>query len=139
MSRSIVFADTFYWIALIDVRDEWNSRVRAGSRALRAAELVTTEAVLVEVLNAFAARHALLRQAAAVQVQRILANPQTEVVSETHDDFMAGFALYLDRPDKQYSLTDCISMQIMRARAIREVLTHDHHFEQEGFVPLLRE
>jgi predicted nucleic acid-binding protein len=139
MRRSIVFADSFYWIALIDVRDEWNSRVRAASRALRAAELVTTEAVLVEVLNAFAARHALLRQAAAVQVQRILVNPQTEVVSETHDDFMAGLTLYLDRPDKQYSLTDCISMQIMRARAIREVLTHDHHFAQEGFVPLLRE
>lgn len=51
---------------------------------------------------------------------------------------MAGLDLYGARPDKGYSLTDCISMQTMRDRGIVEVLTHDHHFEQEGFVLLLR-
>jgi uncharacterized protein len=41
--------------------------------------------------------------------------------------------LYKDRPDKEYSLTDCISMQVMRREGLTEVLTNDHHFTQEGF------
>ncbi len=45
----------------------------------------------------------------------------------------AGLQLYRDRPDKRYSLTDCISMQTMRREGLTEVLTNDRHFEQEGF------
>jgi predicted nucleic acid-binding protein len=51
--------------------------------------------------------------------------------------FLAGLALYERRPDKQYSLADCISMNIMRQNQIQEVLTHDRHFSQEGFIRLL--
>jgi uncharacterized protein len=50
---------------------------------------------------------------------------------------MAGLTLYDSRLDKEYSLTDCVSMEVMRSRGIREVLTHDRHFAQEGFSPLL--
>ena len=46
-------------------------------------------------------------------------------------------ALYKARPDKQYSLTDCVSMEAMRQAGIAEVLTRDGHFTQEGFVVLL--
>ena len=46
-------------------------------------------------------------------------------------------ALYERRADKQYSLTDCIPMNVMRQKRIREILTHDRHFAQEGFVRLL--
>ena len=45
--------------------------------------------------------------------------------------------LYQARPDKQYSLTDCISMQAMRTEGLTEILTHDGHFTQEGFTILL--
>jgi predicted nucleic acid-binding protein len=41
--------------------------------------------------------------------------------------------LYKDRPDKAYSLTDCLSMQVMRQEGLTESLTNDHHFTQEGF------
>ena len=49
----------------------------------------------------------------------------------------SGLALYERRPDKQYSLVDCISMNVMRQERIQEILTHDRHFSQEGFVCLL--
>lgn len=52
---------------------------------------------------------------------------------------MDGFTLYQARLDKGYSLTDCISMQMMRQLAISKVLTHDKHFAQEGFGVLLTE
>ncbi|MGA2579262.1 MAG: hypothetical protein ABSH24_24895 [Bryobacteraceae bacterium] len=48
-------------------------------------------------------------------------------------------ALYEARPDKGYSLTDCISMQTMRKERLTEVLTNDGHFEQEGFRALFRD
>ena len=56
---------------------------------------------------------------------------------QTHQSFLDGFALYKARPDKEYSLTDCISMEAMRAGGITEILTHDNHFTQEGFAILL--
>lgn len=52
--------------------------------------------------------------------------------------FDAGVRLYRERPDKDWSLTDCISFVAMEERGIREALTGDHHFEQAGFVALLK-
>jgi len=49
-----------------------------------------------------------------------------------------GVTLYASRPDKQWSLTDCISFEIMRERGVTEALTGDHHFEQAGFMALLK-
>jgi len=56
---------------------------------------------------------------------------------QTHQSFLDGLALYKARPDKEYSLTDCISMEAMRQEGISEILTHDNHFTQEGFTILL--
>ena len=59
-----------------------------------------------------------------------------------HDDgvgiILGGLELYRNRPDKGYSLTDCISMETMRREALAEILTNDRHFEQEGFSRLLK-
>jgi len=55
----------------------------------------------------------------------------------THQSFLDGFALYKARPDKEYSLTDCISMEAMHQEGITEILTNDAHFRQEGFTVLL--
>ena len=47
-------------------------------------------------------------------------------------------ARYEQRPDKNYSLPDCIAMNVMEKEGIAEVLTSDHNFEQEGFTILMR-
>jgi uncharacterized protein len=52
--------------------------------------------------------------------------------------FQAGMNLYRNRPDKGWSLTDCISFVVMREHAVQEALTGDHHFEQAGFTALLK-
>jgi predicted nucleic acid-binding protein len=66
-----------------------------------------------------------------------VANPLATIVAHTHELYESGLAMYESRPDKGYSLTDCISMIICRQRQITDVLTHDHHFAQEGFTILL--
>ena len=42
------------------------------------------------------------------------------------------------RPDKDWSLIDCISFVVMEEEGIQEALTADQHFEQAGFTALLR-
>ena len=53
--------------------------------------------------------------------------------------FRRGFALYRERQDKSWGLTDCLSFVVMRERDIREALSADEDFEQAGFRALLRE
>lgn len=134
-----VFADTNYWVALVIPGDQWRARASAVSDSLGQALLVTTEEVLSEFLNFAAAMGPHTRAVVAGVVRDIIADPGVELVRQTHDSFCAGLDLYERRSDKNYSLTDCISMAVMRQVGLREVLTHDHHFVQEGFVALMRE
>jgi predicted nucleic acid-binding protein len=134
-----LFADAFYWIALLNPDDDHHDRVKHLASQFQRRRIVTTEEVLVEVLASFSAQSAVRRRAVVVSVRKIMANRNIEVEPQSHDSFLAGLALYDDRPDKGYSLVDCISMNTMRARGIYEALTRDEHFEQEGFVRLIRE
>ena len=68
----------------------------------------------------------------------VKADQRYTVVAASPDLFDAGFALHRARPDKDWSLTDCISIHVMREKQIREALAYDEHFEQAGYVSLLR-
>jgi len=58
-------------------------------------------------------------------------------VAASHEWFERGLDLYCSRPDKSWSLTDCISFLVMEEHGVMEALTGDHHFVQAGFVALL--
>ena len=75
-----------------------------------------------------------MRQAAALIVRHLIRNSNILIFRHY---FIEGLALFELRLDKGYSMTDCVSMSIMRDNKVTEVLTHDHHFVQEGFVILL--
>ena len=130
-----VFADTFYWLSLFVPGDAWADAARAADCS--DAWLVTTEEVLSEFLTAVCAHGDHIRRLACQAVREILNDPGVEVVAQSHESFLAGLALYERRPDKQYSLVDYISMNVMRQKQIPEILTHDRHFSQEGFFRLL--
>jgi uncharacterized protein len=98
----------------------------------------TTEEVLTEVLTFFAADN-WLRNRAVETIREILFDDAVRIIPQSHESFLSGFDLYAARPDKSYSLTDCISIQTMRREGLTEVLTNDKHFEQEGFRALFRD
>jgi predicted nucleic acid-binding protein len=134
-----VFADTFFWIAFTNAQDQAHETAKAFTRSTAPGTIFfITEEVLTEYLNYFAG-WGLLRQKAALNVQDILVSPTVRVVAQTSDSFRAGLELYGTRPDKGYSLTDCISMETMRREGITDALTNDVHFEQEGFRAIFRE
>ena len=128
-----LFADTFYWIALLNRRDAWYRRVVAFSRTLGTRQFLTTEWVLAEFLAFYSAAGEVTRQRAAAQMRQILQAPRIHVLLPSQALFLDGLALYESRLDKHYSLTDCISMHVMRREGLTDVLTNDHHFTQEGF------
>jgi uncharacterized protein len=132
-----VFADTMYWIALASLHDQWHAAAIRVSRALRGARIVTTEEVLSEFLAHFRGHGPIIRQGSVRHVEGIQSDPSILVRQQSHQSFVAGLGLYKARPDKGYSLIDCISMETMRQEGITEVLTHDGHFTQEGFTILL--
>jgi uncharacterized protein len=132
-----VFADTLYWIALTNRRDQWHQNALNIAEQLQSAQLVTTEIVLIELLNYFCTYGAQARQTLVAVARSILTDQNVEVVLYTQELFAAGLTLYEQRLDKGYSLTDCISMVVMRDRQITAALTHDRHFAQEGFQVLL--
>lgn len=117
--------------------DTWHASAMAVGRGLGRRLVVTTEANLLEFSATLSDKGPYFRARAVELIRSIQALSSVEVLEVTHDLFEAGVTLYERRPDKEYSLVDCISMVVMREREIQEVLTHDHHFEQEGFRLLL--
>lgn len=136
MAGGPYFADSFYWIALGHPRDAFHVQASDWEARHRNAGIVTTEEVLTEVLNWFAARGPVGRQSVVDLVRDILADPLIRVLPQTTADFQAAISFYASRLDKEYSLVDCRSMVAMRAAGISEVLSSDHHFTQEGFTTL---
>ena len=134
-----VFADTFYWIALINKSDSWYQRVKSYSVNLENIEIITTEEVLTETINFFAAFPAPMRAAVSQLVVQIIQDHNIQVIPQTHESFIAGLELFQQRFDKGYSLTDCISMITMKNLNIIDILTHDKHFTQEGFLILFKD
>lgn len=132
-----VFADTAYWIALTNPFDQYHTVAVNTSPSLNQVRLITTDAVLTEFLNALADSGPNIRTLAIKTVEAILSNPIVTVLPQSRRSFNRAFALYKARPDKGYSLTDCLSMTVMRKHRLSSALTTDRHFEQEGFVALM--
>ena len=130
---SEIFADSFYWIALANPADASHQKATNFSQTNLEAMLVTTDEVLSEFLNYFSAAVERKRSVVANMFEETMSHPRVLVIPQTRESLLRGFTLYKARADKDYSLTDCISMTAMRERNITEALTHDRHFTQEGF------
>jgi predicted nucleic acid-binding protein len=136
MPSPVLFADTFYWVAVLSPRDPFHARVMAWSRNLGTTRLITTDEVLTEVLNWFSGAGPFWRSKAALFVHELHSDAGVDVLPQSRADFDAALALYEARLDKDYSLTDCRSMVALHSLGISDVLTNDHHFTQEGFTIL---
>ncbi len=133
----IVFVDSLYWIALINPKDQWYSVTVEAKKRYGSAKFVTTEAVLIEVLNYFSTYGARFRFISSQVTRAILDDPDIEVLPIHSSLFLSGLNLDEQTLDKGYSMVYCISMMAMKNRDISEVLTHDKPFSQEGFNILL--
>jgi len=124
------FADTFALIAWLNPRDDAHEPVAAYLDGFTG-RLVTTEWVLMELADALSAPEA--RATVVAFLRAVRADPLFDIVGYSPAVYQAGFDLFAARPDKAWTLTDCISFGVMSERGLSEALTADHHFEQAGF------
>ncbi len=129
------FVDASFLIALLRKGDALHQRATVWQTAMKGS-LLTTDYVLVEVMDALSAP--LLRLAAASSVAVLRRRPVMRIVPATTALLDDGLEWFTRHQDKRWSLTDCISFVVMQKEGGAEALTSDHHFEQAGFRALLR-
>ena len=133
-----IFADTCYWIAILNPKDDLHIKAIQVSKDLNPFMSITSEMVLTELLNSFASQGENLRKTAAKTVEGLQSSSNCDIIPQTSILFREALRRYKNRPDKFWSLTDCASFLIMEERKLTHALTYDDHFSQAGFNALLR-
>lgn len=131
---SAVFADTSFYVALVNSSDQLHSVARELA-ARSYSQIVTTDYVVVELGNFL--RYPSQRTLFLELERELRVDEMFTIVAGADALQRRGIDLYANRPDKHWSLTDCISFVVMKDYGITEALTADRHFEQAGFIPLL--
>ena len=132
---NVVFADAFYFVARLNRRDQHHERVLTFSRDFRA-HLLTSDWVLMEVADALAASEC--RGRMREFILHLRQSAVCEIVPASRELLDRALTLYHQHADKGWTLTDCVSFVIMRERNMTDALTGDKHFEQAGFIALLK-
>ena len=130
-----VFAHSFYFFSLVNSAEAGHARAVAFASSF-SGNVITTRWVLTEVADGLSRpsnRELFLRMH-----QDILAHPRFRIIGMSDEMYERGLKLYGERLDKDWSLTDCVSFLVMQDLNIRECLTGDRHFEQAGFIALLK-
>jgi uncharacterized protein len=131
-----LFLDAGFVIAQQLSTDQHHERALAcwAQIAQERARLITTSFVFAEVIAFFSGKG---RPELGIAAGRwMLASRVTTLIHVDSALFGAGWQHLQTRPDKTYSLTDCISFILMQRHGVREALTFDHHFTQAGFIRL---
>lgn len=135
-----VFWDASAFVALGNADDDLHRQAVQVSDMLarNKSHVLTTSAVLTEVANTFS--KAAWRPVAYHLLDSVRQSVRMNLATVVHVDaalWERGWALFLDRPDKDWGLTDCISFLVMQERRVTRSFTSDHHFEQAGFKRLM--
>lgn len=137
MLAAPIFVDSAQYIAFLSPNDNLHEAANETAELLNGQPTVTSEAVLVEVLNMLASRGPNFRRQAVEFVETLRDELSVTIEPQTPELFDKGMELFRDRPDKTYGLTDCMSMVTCKKYNVAEVATSDHDFVQEGYTILL--
>jgi len=137
MKKERIFLDTAFVQALLNRHDQYHGQAKSLLDKVRNAfEIWITEAVLVEIGNALASIN---RKGAVAFINSCYETSNIQVVVVDTGLFKRALELYENRPDKEWGLTDCISIIVIKDNRLTEALTTDEHFKQAGFRALLIE
>ena len=135
-----LFADTSGWGNLVDSTQPYHSlaaNIYRTSRQ-RGRQVITTNYVIVELVTLMTSPLRLPRSATVAFIESLKTSPWVEIIHIDRQLDEQAWQLLRNRQDKEWSLTDCASFVMMEQRGITEALTSDHHFEQAGFIRLIK-
>lgn len=110
----------------------------AAQTLFEAAGAKLTHSYVLAEFVALATARGLPRRPVLAFLTALVQHPEVEVIWVNEALHQEAVHLLEARLDKQYSLSDAVSFVLMQRRGMREALTTDHHFEQAGFVRLLK-
>jgi predicted nucleic acid-binding protein len=134
------FVDTSGWAAWADRNQLFHAQALAafGEVWNQGGRLLTTPYILAE-LTALLTRPLRIPKRQQIQLlDDLRSDPSVEIVPVDAILESAAWQLWRSRPDKEWTLVDCICFVVMEQRGLIEALTSDHHFEQAGFIRLLK-
>jgi len=135
-----MFADTSGWASLVDRRQSFHSL--AATLVQQACDdgktIVTTNYVLAELTALLTSPLHMPRKQQIQYLADIRGASWVEIVPIDSALDRASWQLWESRLDKNWTFVDCTSFVVMHQRTLTEALTTDHHFEQAGFIRLLK-
>jgi uncharacterized protein len=135
-----LFVDTAGWGHLLDRTQNHHSLAASLYREARqqGRNLITTNYILLELVALLNSPLRLPRSIIVALIESLKTSPLVEIVHIDASLDAEAWQLLRQRQDKDWSLVDCSSFVVMRQRSLLAALTTDHHFEQAGFVRLLK-
>ena len=133
-----VFVDSFAWIAAINKSDNYHEiSIRILEELLNNhAKLITTNYVVVETINALSKVE--LRKTVIGFIDKLEKSPSVQIIKITDEIYNNAWTLYQQRMDKDWGITDCTSFEIMKMFNIKTAFTSDKHFEQAGYILVVK-
>jgi predicted nucleic acid-binding protein len=127
------FVDTSAWFAYVNRLDADHTRIRSLFQTFQG-RLVTSNFIFDETVTLCLYR---LGYRVAAMVGEVLLDPTVvDLIRLTPEDEHRSWTLFLARPDKTYSYTDCTSFVLMRRLRLQQAIALDADFQREGFLLL---
>lgn len=134
-----LFADTSGWIEVFGKINPFHNEARIILvRALKKRRpIITTNYIITEFIGRGGKACRLTRRELLGAVDEIARLPGIEIVHIEEESHAQGITFLGKRLDKDWSLVDATSFNVMHQRGIREALATDLDFVQAGFIKLL--
>jgi predicted nucleic acid-binding protein len=135
-----LFVDTSGWANLIDISQPFHLLSAKAYQNARSQKhkIITTSYIITELVALLYSPLRIPRPIVIAFIQSLKTSPYVEVIHISKEIDTKAWELLINRQDKEWSLVDCSSFIVMQDRKITESLTNDHHFEQVGFIRLLK-
>jgi predicted nucleic acid-binding protein len=135
--QRIILLDTSFIVALENRADPYHAKAwRLEEKNAQEGSLyILHVGILLEIADGFARFG---RRAAGQRLLQKFLDEEGYIVAPIVPDLLdQAVALYRNRSDKEWGLTDCVSFALMQQEGIQDALTSDAHFRQAGFQALL--
>ena len=135
-----LFVDTSGWGNLIDISQPFHELSANSYRLARQQKqlIVTTNYIITELVALLTSPLRLPRHQIVEFINSLKTSSYINIIHVNAEQDRAAWKLLSDRLDKAWSLVDCSSFVIMQELGITDALTTDRHFEQAGFIRLLK-
>ena len=131
----MIFVDSGFLVAIFNPADGLHPMAVAWSERI-STRLLLTDYILVETMNGVVSRG--LRGPALRMIDTVASSVQFQILRGSEGWFDPALDLPRKANDKRWSMTDCTSFAVMKRYSLVYALAHDRHFEEAGFIPLLR-